>query len=183
MVFDPTPAGDIPALSRPSGRERIRWAVDWVQSTWDRYVLTFGFGEQIGLVTAAANGIEAVLRRVSWRHLPWAAAIVTMLALAWWLMRRRLPPKRRLQQRAYGPAAQAVRWIAARLEREGVEVPPRATVRWISNSARQTWPSAGTAVGELAWLAERELYAAEGLRPGDRAIVRSLWKQARLEMR
>ena len=182
-VFDPTPAGDIPALNRPSGRERIRWAVDWVQSTWDRYVLTFGFGEQIGLVTAAANGIEAVLRQVRWHHLPWLAVILTMPVLAWWLMKRRSPPKRRLQQKASGPAAQTVGWIATRLERQGVEVPTRATVRWIANTARQTWPTVGTAVGELAWLAERELYTAEGPRPADRATVRSLWKQARQNMR
>jgi hypothetical protein len=182
-VFDPTPAGDIPTLNRPSGRERIRWAVDWVQSSWDRYVLTFGFGEQVGLVTAAANGIEAVLRGVRWRHLPWVAVILTMPVLAWWMMARRYPPRRRLQRKGNGPAALTVGWIATRLEREGVEVPAHATVRWIANTARQLWPAAGVAIGELAWLAERELYTAEGPRPADRAAARSLRKQARQSMR
>jgi transglutaminase-like putative cysteine protease len=182
-IFDPTPAGEIPALSRPSGRQRIRWAVDWVQSAWDRYVLTFGFGEQIGLVTAAANGIEAVLRRVRWHHLPWVVVILTMPVLAWWLMKRRSPVTRRLQRIANGPAAQTVDRIATRLERKGVEVPAHATVRWIVNRARQSWPAAGTAAGELAGMAERELYTAEGPKPTDRATVRSLWRQARQNMR
>ena len=179
-VYDPTPAGDIPALSRPTGRERIRWAVDWLQSTWDRYVLTFGFGEQIGLVTAVASGIEAVLRRMSWRHLPWAAVILVIPFLIWLMVGRLSGRTRQPRRIANSPAALTVGRIANRLERDGVEVPTHATIRWIANSARQSWPAAGTAVGELAWLAERELYAAE--RIADRATVRSLWKQARRGM-
>ena len=182
-VFDPTPEGDIPILSRPSGKERIRWAVDWVQSSWDRYVLTFGFGEQVRMVTAVANGFEAVLRRVSWRHLPWALAIVVAPGVVWWLARRWRPLSPRSRRSAIGPAAAAVDRIAHRLERDGIEVPPRATIRWIAKRARDLWPAAGTAVGELAWLAERELYAAEGPKFSNRATVRTLWTQARQGMR
>lgn len=182
-VFDPTPAADIPTLSRPSGRERIRWAVDWVQSAWDRYVLTFGFGEQVGLVTAAASGIEAILHWGRKHGMPWVAAIFTMLVFVWWCSRRRQMLTPRPRRMASGPAALIVNRIAARLEREGIEVPVHATVRWIANSARRAWPTAGAAVGELAWLAEHELYAAEGQNSSSRATIRALWKQARQGMR
>jgi hypothetical protein len=182
-VFDPTPEADIPALNRPTGRERIRWAIDWVQSSWDRYVLTFGFGEQVQLVTAMANGLDALSRRISWSSLPWAAVVIAASGIVWWLVRRRRAPSRRYERRAKGPAAIAVDRVARLLERSGVEVPPRATVRWIANTARNMWPAAGAAIGELSWLAERELYAAERPRSSDGATVRSLWLRARQAMR
>ena len=107
-VFDPTPEADIPALDRPTGRERIRWAVDWVQSSWDRYVLTFGFGEQVQLVTAMANGLDALLRRVSWHLLPWVVVVIAASFIVWWLARRWRARSPRLERKATGPAAIAV---------------------------------------------------------------------------
>ena len=182
-VFDPTPEADIPALDRPTGRERIRWAVDWVQSSWDRYVLTFGFGEQVQLVTAMANGLDALLRRVSWHLLPWVVVVIAASFIVWWLARRWRARSPRLERKATGPAAIAVDRVVRQLERSGVEVPPRATIRWIANAARDLWPAAGSAIGELSWLAERELYAAERPRFSDGAMVRSLWLRARKAMR
>jgi transglutaminase-like putative cysteine protease len=182
-VFDPTPVADIPALSRPSGRERLRWAVDWVQSAWDRYVLTFGFGEQVGLVTAVANGIDIMLRRAQWQRLPWAVVSIVIPLLVWWMVRLRRTRPRQSNRMSTGAAAVIVDRIAIRLAQVGVEVPVHATVRWIAKRAREAWPAAGPAVRELAWLAERELYTPEGLNMSHRATVRGLWKQARQAMR
>jgi transglutaminase-like putative cysteine protease len=182
-VFDPTPEADIPALNRPTGRERIRWAIDWVQSSWDRYVLTFGFGEQVQLVTAMANGVDALARRISWNRLPWAVTVVAASVILWWLASRRRALPCSPERRANGPAAIAVDRVARQLERSGVEVPPRATIRWIANQARELWPAAGSAIGELSWLAERELYAAGRPRFSDSATVRCLWLRARQAMR
>jgi hypothetical protein len=182
-VYDPTPEADIPSLTRPSGRDRLRWAVDWVQSSWDRYILTFGFGEQVQLVTAMSNGVDALMRRISWRLLPWALVVVIVPGVLWWAMRYRQASSPHLRRLETGPAAVTVGRVAHQLERSGIDVPPRATVRWIAKRARDLWPGAGSAIGELAWLAERELYAMGGPRFSDRAIVRALWKQARRGMR
>ena len=182
-VFDPTPEADIPGLSRPSGRDRVRWAVDWVQSSWDRYVLTFGFGEQVQLVTAMANGVDALLRSISWRFLPLALVILILPGVLWWAARHRGVSSPRTGRTGTGPAAVAVGRVAHRLERSGIEVPPRATIRWIANRARDLWPAAGSAIGELAWLAERELYAADGPRFSDRSTVPALMAQAKHGMR
>jgi hypothetical protein len=182
-VFDPTPEADIPALNRPSARERLRWTVDWIQSSWDRYVLTFGFGEQVQLVTAMANGVDVLLRRISWAHLALAAVLVAVSGTLWWLLRRGRKSPPRVVRRATGPAASAVDRVARRLEQRGVAVPPRATIRWIASRARELWPAAGPAIGELSWLAERELYAAAGPRFSDGALVRALWRRARQGMR
>jgi len=182
-VFDPTPEADIPGLSRPSGRDRLRWAVDWVQSSWDRYVLTFGFGEQMQLVTAMANGVDAVLRRISWSFLPWVLVVAVVAGVLWWAARHRRASSPHSGWVGTGPAAVAVERVVHQLKRSGIEVPPRATIRWIAKRARHLWPAAGSAICELAWLAERELYAAEGPRYSNRATVRTLWTQARRGMR
>jgi transglutaminase-like putative cysteine protease len=182
-VFDPTPEADIPGLSRPSGRDRFRWAVDWVQSSWDRYVLTFGIGEQVQLVTAMANGVDALLRHLSWNLLRLAMVGVVVVGVLLWAAKHRRASSPHSGRVGTGPAAIAVERVVHRLQRSGIEVPPRATIRWIARRARDLWPGAGAAVGELAWLAERELYAAEGPRYSDRTTVRTLWKRARQGMR
>ncbi len=182
-VFDPTPEADIPGLSRPSGRERLRWAVDWVQSSWDRYVLTFGIGEQVQLVTAMANGVDILLRRMPWSYVPLALVVAGVLFVLWWAARHRRGSVRGPWRVGTGPAATAVERVVHQLERSGVEVPPRATIRWIARRARDLWPAAASAIGELAWLAERELYAADGPRFSDRATVRTLLARARQGMR
>ena len=182
-IFDPTPEADIPTLSRPSGRDHFRWAVDWVQASWDRYILTFGFGEQVQLVAAMANGIDTLLRQISWQILPAVLVIGALAVVGWWAARHRRSSSLHSGHVWTGPAAVAVERIVRKLERFGVEVPPRATIRWIARRARDIWPAAGSAIGELAWLAEREIYAGGRLKFSNRSTVRALWMQTKQGMR
>jgi len=183
-AFDPTPEGEVPPLNRPTGTERIRWALEWVQSSWDRYVLTFGLGEQMQLISVAADVIDFVMRGFSGRHLFWVLVLAGAGFLLWWLTRHRpVMSLVALRRSRRAPAAAAVVRVSRRLEKNGVEVPPSATLRWIANRARALWPGAGAAVGELAWLAERELYAGETRHVTDRAKIRGLWARARQGMR
>jgi len=182
-VFDPTPAGEVPALNRPTGRERFRWAWQWVESSWDRYLLTFGLGEQMQLITAAAEGAGRLARAFEWRQLLWLVGMATVVALGrrYW---RRLPAASSLRvPRRSAPAAAMVAKIEHRLERAGVEVPRHATVRWIADSARSRWPGSGAPVGELAWLAEQELYAEGGGFSVDQVAIRRLWTRVKQGMR
>jgi hypothetical protein len=157
--------------------------VDWVQSSWDRYILTFGFGDQVQLVTAMANGVDALLRHISFRYLPLVLVITVLTGVLWWAARHRPSSSPHTGHMGTGPAAIAVEKVVHRLGRSGIEVPPRATIRWIAKRARDLWPASGSAIGKLAWLAERELYSADGPRFSDRATVRTLWCQARQGMR
>jgi transglutaminase-like putative cysteine protease len=180
VAFDPTPADDVPALTRPKGRDLFRFAWDWVQTGWDRYVLTFGFGEQVQLLTVAASGVDALTRLVSWPEAAWISAIIAAAAvLGWWLYGWR--PRRR--RRAGPPAARAVQRVADRLHAEGIAVPARATVRWIARTAADRWPAAASAVRELAFRAERELYAADRPLESDRSEARRLWLKVVQAMR
>lgn len=183
-AFDPTPAGEVPPLNRPTGTDRIRWTLEWVQSSWDRYVLTFGLGEQMQLISVAADAIDFVMRGFTKIHLFMVVAASGLGCLLWWSMRqRRVVSLGRLQRSRKAPAAAAMGRVSRRLRKNGVEVPPSATLRWIANRARSLWPSAGDALGELVWLAERELYASEPRRIVDRAKVRAQWARARQAMR
>ncbi len=88
-VFDPTPEGSVPSLSRPNSGDRIRWALDWVQSGWDRYILTFGLGEQVRLLSAAADGFKSITRGASLPYLLWVTACAVLVGIVWWSVRRR----------------------------------------------------------------------------------------------
>ncbi len=182
MPYDPTPASEVPTLSRRTGRDRLRMGWDWVQTSWDRYVLTFGISEQMRLMAAAADGFEVLGRQVSWRRLPPVAVAVLSALLAWWWWRGRRTGVRR-RRSAGPPAATAVQRLADRLQAGGLEVPRNATVRWVARQASVRWPEAAAAVRELAFRAERELYAAEPVAPNHRAAVRRLWLQTLRAMR
>jgi hypothetical protein len=177
LPFDPTPEGEVPALIRPTGRDWIRISWDWVETGWDRYVLTFGIGEQMQLLTSAVGGIDVLTRSFSWRRLAWGAvALLVVIAGVWWLHGRVRFGRR--YRYSGPPAAKAVQRLAHRLEADGIPVPQRATVRWIARRATDRWPSAGPVVRELAFRAERELYAAQTTTGDDRIVVRQLWASA-----
>jgi transglutaminase-like putative cysteine protease len=182
-VFDPTPAASVPGLSGVRATDRIRFAWEWIQASWDRYVLTFGLGEQMSLLIAAGDRLAALVRDISWRSVVWPLGGMVLLALAVAAVRRAsrwtLRARRGLRRT---PAARVVARLVRRLEQDGVEVPPGATVRGIGRSARLRWPRAGAAVSELVWLAERELYA-DGSGAGDSKLAsRKLWKRLRYHM-
>ena len=181
-AFDPTPAAEVPGLARATGRERVQWALQWAQSSWDRYLLTFGFGEQIQMLSAITSTIETAARAVTWWMFAAVASVfATVIFLRRWLRGRR--PRARRSLGAGTPAATVMERVAGRLDRAGVEVPPQATVRWIANRARDRWPAVSAAVCDLSWLAERELYANASPQPANRAVVRKLWAQTRRGMK
>ena len=183
VVYDPTPAVGVPGLSRINAADRLKFAWEWVQASWDRYVLTFGLGEQMALLEAASERIAAVWASMHWNDVGWLVGGAVVLWCAWsvfrWAMRLKSGSP---GPRPRTPAAQAVRRLAHRLERDGVKVPASATVRWIGRAARFQWPRAAQPAGDLVWLAERELYAAGGSAYGV-AEVRRVWADLRRAIR
>lgn len=177
VTFDPTPASDVPPLIRPTHVQRIRWTWEKVQALWDRYVLTFGLGEQVQLVTAIVEGSEALAKRIRIEHLVWLAGILGVGAAVRWTFVARRRREGAAARRSRSRAAETVHRLAKRLQRAGVEVPEGATMRWIANAARQRWPAAAAPISDLVWWAEMELYAEAGTPPAD--ILHRLWSRAR----
>jgi len=180
--FDPTPAANVPGLSAGRVRDRIRFAWDWLQASWDRYVLTFGMAEQMDLLAVLGDRIVAPLL-AHWRQV--AAVLVAAVAAAGAVTALRRRPRRGRRQAAgvaRSPAARAIARLARLLERGGVAVPAAATVRWIGRTAAARWPQSAREIAELAELAERELYA-DGPSPAGAAEARRLWSELRRALR
>lgn len=180
--FDPTPAANVPGLSAGRVRDRIRFAWEWLQSSWDRYVLTFGMAEQMDLLAVLGERIVAPLL-AHWRQVAVVLAATASVAGAVTALRRW---PRRGRRRAAGvarsPAARAIARLVRLLERGGVTVPAAATVRWIGRTAAARWPQAAGEIVELAEAAERELYA-DGPSPAGAAEARRLWSELRRAIR
>ena len=174
VTFDPTPAEGIPALEGQSGLQRLVWAWQRLQDSWDRYVLTFGLSEQISLLGAIGDLIDWLKPRLRAQHAGWAVLLVLIsVGLPLLILRQR---RKRATRAAPRPAsAVAIGKLARRLVNAGIPVPPGATVRTIGETARERWPGAARPVDELVWLAERELYAAGWSSSGNGAAARRLW--------
>ena len=182
ISFDPTPAGSVPGVSVGRARDRIRFAWEWLQSSWDRYVLTFGMAEQMDLLTVLGDRIVAPLlahRRQAAVVL--GVALVVLVAVTA-LVRRPRGGRRRSGGAPRSPAARAIGLLAGRLERGGASVPVAATVRWIGRTAAGRWPEAAGPIAQLVDLAERELYAGDR-RPQGAAEARRLWSELRRAIR
>jgi hypothetical protein len=96
-VFDPTPAANVPSLDTVTTRERIRFAWEWIQASWDRYILTFGLGEQMELLTAVGDRLAAAFSHMKWQAAAWLVGLSVVLGLVWrWARRviRRSVPKK-----------------------------------------------------------------------------------------
>jgi hypothetical protein len=180
-VFDPTPSIGVPSFRVANRREQLRYAWEWVQASWDRYVLTYGLGEQIGLLSAVGEAVIRIFESLDWHHLAGLGAAGVLLWVCIWTARRMrwgsILVRRRLRR---PPAAHAVELLRRRLERAGVDVPVGATVRRIGSAASSRWPEAAVGVSEIVWRAERELYS--GRVADRRTEVRRLWHEVRRAM-
>lgn len=170
--FDPTPADAVPTFGGPSGLERLRWTWQRFEAGFDRWVLTFGFGEQMELVGAFGEALAAVDRR----HVAGLATAAGVLAVLLWAVRNRWSTTARVRRRK--PAARAVRKVERWLGRSGVAVPARATPRWIGRVAAARWPGVAAELEKLVGLAERELYG-PWRAAADRAEVQRLERRIR----
>jgi len=181
-TFDPTPAANVPGLSVGRARDRLRFTWEWLQASWDRYVLTFGMAEQMDLLSVLAERIVAPLL-AHWRSAAIVLAALAVAIVAATAVHRR-PRRSRLRApgAARSPAARAIARLVRLLERGGSPVPAAATVRRIGRAAAVRWPEAAGPIGELADAAERELYAG-GPTPVRAFEVRRAWSELRRAIR
>jgi len=181
-VYDPTPPAGVPGLGTLGPTVRLRVAWEWVQASWDRYVLTYGLGEQLRILVAVDEAIAGAVQWIRPRHLVWVLGVIGASVALWrWLHRRvarAAPSSDRRRRRT--PAAVTIDRLRRGLERAGEAVPTSATLRWIGRAATARWPGATSEVAQLVALAELELYSR--LPPTDRRAVRDLWRRARQRM-
>lgn len=182
QTFDPTPATSVPGFVPQDLRFKVRAAWEWVQASWDRYVLTYGLSEQLRLLGVVDEVIARAIRNIEWRHavfgLIGALSMFAALRIAWRWQRRgvaRIRPKKR------APASHAIEQLRRRLERAGERTPVGATVRRIGRAAESRWPATAPDVAKLVGLAELELYSPGGVVA--KADIRELWARVRKSTR
>jgi transglutaminase-like putative cysteine protease/uncharacterized membrane protein len=194
LVFDPTPAEGRPTIERPSIIGQLRSAWEWIQFSWDRFVLGFDFGDQFGLFRRARFALHSWSRRLEsvrgegleaiWKGLlarargldPVAMVlIVGALALVVPLVRllvrlardRRRPPGRRAFERAI-----------ARLVAVGL-VPEEAAARTGKELGEELDPPVGGAFLQIVGFYEREAFGGERLDPEARNSLREALREVR----
>jgi hypothetical protein len=179
VVFDPTPAEGVPGVLGLTGLDRIRWAWDWLQVNWDRWVVGFGLRQQMIIISEIGDFLTAIPRRVNRLHVAWALGLAVAACVVVWGGPRTWKWARLRRRRGRYPAAAELYRVARKLERNGQPVTVGATLRRIAARAQRLWPHAENELEQLVFLAENELYAGAVIGNEHRTQVR----QARIELR
>lgn len=176
-VFDPTPAEGVPTFEEVERGDRLRALRDWVLIGWDRYVLTFGFADQLELAADAVGTAIAAGRSPLLLRSALAAVFLLAAAFAWRAAARPLIAATRERRRR--PAATALRRLERRLGRVGEPLPVGITVRRIGRAASRRWPSARVPIERLVGIAETELYGPGGRGRGTPGEADRAWAEVR----
>jgi transglutaminase-like putative cysteine protease len=173
VTFDPTP----PALRPGNGEGNLLKLYasalsDSINYFWDRYVLTFGLGDQIALaaevITRARTALTALKDNAAYmkdalRNTKTAAATVFTIALALSAIVVILRRRRSLFD-----------LLASHLERLGIEVGPAMTMEEALHELRSTHPAAALDLEPLISLYEAERFSALSDRSRRAALRRRL---------
>ncbi len=146
-VFDPTPPEGRPGIA-PGGGGVLGWGWQSLESTWDRWVLTFSMADQIELAREVLGAVAAV------RGFPLrlAGALAGFVALAILVRARgKASPPTPAAGEPSAPVARALRGLMRSAPRRGVPVPPEATPRAFRDAASALFPAARA---PLTWLVE-----------------------------
>jgi transglutaminase-like putative cysteine protease len=168
-TFDGTPPAERPGATQENPLRLYMAAVsDSLTFFWDRYVLTFGLGDQIALfedimtwsgetIATLTDGLRTSARRFASRDLAMAVGVVVALFLAVRLLRR---PRHRLFDT-----------IASYLAAQGITVGPAMTME---EALRQLPPEAAEELAPLIAMYEQETFGAAPDRRRVRTLKRKL---------
>ncbi|MFL6245493.1 MAG: DUF3488 and DUF4129 domain-containing transglutaminase family protein [Thermoanaerobaculia bacterium] len=153
-MFDATPVALRPGSGRINPMRELAAAIsDSLTFAWDRYVLTYGLGDQAALAETliewtrtTAQSLRGNLRSLASRDFVTPLAILIAIALAIALMRRRREPVFDL--------------LASHLLRHGIEVGPAMTMEEALQRLRAQHADAARALEPLIALYEEERFSA-----------------------
>jgi len=204
-VFDPTPPAGRPGVGETGIPQLLSQAWDFVVFRWDRYVLTYGFGEQMEVLLflrnawntawgwfgkdGAAPDESAATVIEGPEEVPVAAPEGPAAGISWWwvallvavLAGGSLLVWRRLHRPLSGP--EAYRRLRRSAGRAGLALTAAdAPLRFADRFGRR-FPGAAGAGAEVVGLYVRESWAEEELRDDERRRLTAALKQARTALR
>lgn len=204
-ILDPTPPSGRPGGPRDGLGNFLTQAWDYLEFRWDRYVLTYGLGDQmqffLGLregwqklwslfstlgedkasdsssASTAGEGETSEEQASPMRGTTWwrFGLLLLVLALVGFAWRR---------QRADGEdGVRAYLSLKRRLKRAGLVVEPSLPPLAVARIAGHRFPAAAAASGELVTLYLRQSFGGTGLGEGDREALRRASAQAARALR
>jgi hypothetical protein len=188
VTFDPTPSAGQPGLERVPLAERLRQVTDGLEFFYDRFVLSFGQGDQAELLRKlrdAAGGVLSALRRASGglgpflRRLPVAplmAAIFLLVSLVL-LGRRALGVS--WKTRGLAPASAAYRRLQKALHRLGAPLTPASVPAETLAAAAALGPAAARPAEAIVHAYVRESFGGLAPEPGEEGRLRALFDEFR----
>ena len=186
VTFDPTPFRGQPRLERVPVSQRLRQVTDGLEFFYDRFILSFGQGDQVGLlrqIREAAGGALGVLHRLGRvKDLPLSpAAGVAGALLAFTVLvflGRRLRGAR-WGTRGLAPASAAYRRLQKALHRAGAPLTPASVPGETLASAASLGPRAARPAEAIVRAYVRESFGGLAAADGEEVRLRELLEEFR----
>jgi protein-glutamine gamma-glutamyltransferase len=206
-VFDPTPPAGRPAESAAGLGLLVRQAWDFVQFRWDRYVLTYGFYDQLAFFAELRSRWQRLLaifdRQPEAGRPATATAAAAAAGSAWAPGAAREPLLRRLLHAPWTAAALAALALAAaaallawrrlrrpldatlayrrirrRLAHAGLRVSPALAPLALQGLAARRFPAAAAATARIVGLYLRESFGGRELAESELSALRAALSEA-----
>ncbi len=204
-VYEPTPPAGRPVAGSDSLWTRALQAYDYMIFRWDRYILTFGAADQVGLlgrVREMWKGIESLLfgrdsEEVIDPGPPSEAGDAESADSAeppqrlgpnqlWWailLIGGLVVTWWFWRRRSDFDARRAYRSLRRRARRRGLELPPSMAPEAVADRLKSTWPEAAEQVDPIVALYLEESFGSRRLDEAELAELRDHLRQAASSMK
>ena len=186
VTFDPTPTEGLPALERVPVSKRFRQVTDGLEFFYDRFILSFGQGDQAELLRKlreAAGGALGLLRGVGGlpllrRGRAVGVAIAALLLVVFVILGRRLRGAS-WRTRGLGPASSAYRRLQKALHRLGAPLTPASVPAETLAAASALGPLAARPAEAIVRAYVRESFGGLAAADGEERRLRELLDEFR----
>ncbi|HMA28717.1 MAG TPA: DUF3488 and transglutaminase-like domain-containing protein [Thermoanaerobaculia bacterium] len=185
VTFDPTPFQGQPRLERVPVSQRLRQVTDGLEFFYDRFILSFGQGDQVELLRkireSAGGALDALRRAGGTTRLPSGPAAGVaggLLVLALVFLGRRLRGVR-WGARGLAPASAAYRRLQRALHRAGAPLTPASVPGETLAAAMALGPRAARPAEAIVRAYVRESFGGLATREGEEARLRALLDEFR----
>ncbi len=188
VTFDPTPSAGQPGLERVPLAQRLRQVTDGLEFFYDRFVLSFGQGDQAEILRmlreAAGGAISAVLRAGAGvspflGRLSAAALVASALLLASLMFLGRRVLRVSWKTRGLAPASAAYRRLQNALHRLGAPLRPSSVPAETLAAAAALGPGAERPAEAIVRAYVRESFGGFAPAPGEEGRLRGLLDEFR----
>jgi hypothetical protein len=192
VTFDPTPSAGQPGLESVPLAQRLRQVTDGLEFFYDRFVLSFGQGDQVELLRklreAAGGALDAVRlaggsASAFLRRLPAAGFLAAALLVAFLVLLGRRALGVSWKTRGLAPASAAYRRLQKALHRLDAPLTPASVPAETLAAAAALGPAAARPAEAIVRAYVRESFGGFAAAPGEEVRLRALLDEFRVAAR